>query len=159
METDSNILYKEALVFTAMSDGEAATRRGLPVMPRGSCKWLSLCIMQLVIFLLGNLISEICICLNQALYIKAIRTSKPIAPPQLSCKKQVTYIELQSCCVLSAPLLVAEGRKAEDEDQGWDPAAERRAGASGWRVQQIPQGAEVPGVHRHAMRRDASQVA
>nr|CAB3460531.1 unnamed protein product [Digitaria exilis] len=52
-------------------------------------------------------------------------------------------------------------RKAESEDEGWDPAAERKAGICGWRVQQVPQGAEVPvpGVHRHEMRRDASQMA
>jgi len=53
----------------------------------------------------------------------------------------------------------AARKEAENEDEGWDAAAERRAGGSGWRVQQIPQGAEVQGVHRHAMRRDASQVA
>ena len=51
-------------------------------------------------------------------------------------------------------------KEADNEDEGWDAAAERRAGGSGaWRVQQVPQGAEVQGVHRHAMRRDASQVA
>jgi len=49
-------------------------------------------------------------------------------------------------------------KQPEDEDEGWEPAEEPISRWS-WRVRQISQGAEVQGVHRHEMRRDAAQVA